>query len=894
MEQHIYTSAVIRRQTGFQTVAKSAGMDEEMTLELENLYGFFGNRPADIPADGIFSFAKIRDRWITWKLYDNGLDPYGRPGNIWIHAFVLNESELAQIENDPFELEQAGLFHTPPESIESILFEELPQIAPPEVKSHPVDLAGLKSLSNRQKEFFLSSVLCKGECHLFSDVIGPDQIRSVLSILPIRDRKRTTFYGLVTGVPYVKASLAVFPLECFRNSVNRSADTVVCVETEQMQGTPPNAYARRVLDWIEENRVGDIKDLNRFLDRLGLTAIGDEGDSSVKMWDEQQQCIQDLNIKGFLSVCSQLQKRGQNAIEANDILDTGLIEIARQAIRKEEWDHSIDALTVLSKRKLTDHSPVYEKLSELVAGLWKKVHKEPKLVPKLLGLPGVLQDIAGKELDRLLDCFDIFKKDLDGKWSEFQTRKKLWQKIIKSSPKSDTGRKLADHSSLAILLDALEMLPENKAFFEWKKYKRRISQSDFAELLVKFVSRLDIQRRFVGASFMRYFWVTPGSGTNVLEKWWSDFSPRNRKETRRFFELMRENSRWMATWSRKEKRKLERLIKDCAEEHEDQGTIDKIHCLENKRKRVKKIARRTILCMLAGCFLGLMWHLGFISSSYKWCIGAFEKWRNEETGDNKLTKGESSLFSESNPDIPGFTFLKNEIINTENDQRTVKVYLHKATDLEFVLLNGKRPDIESVGEDERDKESPSRPVEENPFLMCRTACTRSAFEKNKISPEVPVQGEHDPVLVTEVSWKEAEAWCRDAGLRLPTWEEWEFACSTGKNWPIEQIEEGKVEERLKLYLQDGKRIPTVKQPQNTLGLYYMIYGVFEWCADIRQERVESGKGVAPFSEDQKSALRIFCGGIPEEDERPPFLLRGKKDENAKETWLGFRPAKSID
>ncbi len=116
--------------------------------------------------------------------------------------------------------------------------------------------------------------------------------------------------------------------------------------------------------------------------------------------------------------------------------------------------------------------------------------------------------------------------------------------------------------------------------------------------------------------------------------------------------------------------------------------------------------------------------------------------------------------------------------------------------------------------------------------------------KHPVGPGSYITGLDDHPVV-QVSWFDANEYCRWAGKRLPTEAEWEWAARGGhKNepysWGSEQIDEGKP----KANTWDGKfpnvntqkdgfkvTAPVKSFPPNDYGLYDMAGNVWEWTAD---------------------------------------------------------------
>jgi len=214
------------------------------------------------------------------------------------------------------------------------------------------------------------------------------------------------------------------------------------------------------------------------------------------------------------------------------------------------------------------------------------------------------------------------------------------------------------------------------------------------------------------------------------------------------------------------------------------------------------------------------------------------------------------------PIIKGFKFLREEKFSCGGETNAVKIYMHK-TGLEFVLVPGGAfmmgsPDFE-VGR--KDNESPQHRVTVKPFLLCRTQCTQKAWDLIGGSDDRPQDVADLPIQC--VTWKDSTAWCRKAGLRLPSEAEWEYACRAGTTT---RFFFGDSDSQLGDYIWDDRVLRVIvelfrvagKKP-NALGLYDMHGNGSEWCQDTWHDNYRRAPTDGSAWESWFSSYRVVRG-----------------------------------
>lgn len=204
-------------------------------------------------------------------------------------------------------------------------------------------------------------------------------------------------------------------------------------------------------------------------------------------------------------------------------------------------------------------------------------------------------------------------------------------------------------------------------------------------------------------------------------------------------------------------------------------------------------------------------------------------------------------------------------------------------------------------------ELPAHEVKIAPFYMAVHPVTNEQYARFLAAhPEVAPPGSwgdrqynqpRQPVV--GVSWNDAQAYCRWAGLRLPTESEWEYACRAGSTTRFWSGDSEEDLARVGWYQgNSGGRLHSVgEKPASPFGLYDMHGNVWEWVQDAWTINYTTSMDAHPEAfeaEDAAADYRVVRGGS--------FAFSAKYAGSAyrrngrlwhRGVLQGFRPAKDV-
>jgi len=153
---------------------------------------------------------------------------------------------------------------------------------------------------------------------------------------------------------------------------------------------------------------------------------------------------------------------------------------------------------------------------------------------------------------------------------------------------------------------------------------------------------------------------------------------------------------------------------------------------------------------------------------------------------------------------------------------------------------------------------------------------------------------HPDRPITHINWREARAYCKKTGKRLPTEAEWEYAARAGSQTKFpwgDEIDD----DRMWYSGNSPRQVPQIgKKRPNSWGLHDMMGNVWEWVEDwFSPEYYKNSSAKNPKGPPRQS-FRVIRGGSWMSDAeylRVTVRHRGMSDPT-ENYWVGVRCAKS--
>jgi formylglycine-generating enzyme required for sulfatase activity len=190
-------------------------------------------------------------------------------------------------------------------------------------------------------------------------------------------------------------------------------------------------------------------------------------------------------------------------------------------------------------------------------------------------------------------------------------------------------------------------------------------------------------------------------------------------------------------------------------------------------------------------------------------------------------------------------------------------------------------------------EKPSRRVTlSHGYWIGQTEVRVAAFERfagildaNKLQA-LPTMDPVSVMPIVDVTWDEADQYCRWSGGRLPTEAEWEYAARAGSPG----IRNENIDAMAWYEANSGNSShPTAQKRENAYGLFDMLGNVWEWVADwYSGDYYSTGPVLNPLGP-ASGTMRVLRGGSWL---NPPRLIRfsdrGRSQPDARFNYFGMR------
>jgi len=168
-----------------------------------------------------------------------------------------------------------------------------------------------------------------------------------------------------------------------------------------------------------------------------------------------------------------------------------------------------------------------------------------------------------------------------------------------------------------------------------------------------------------------------------------------------------------------------------------------------------------------------------------------------------------------------------------------------------------------------------------------TGTNPSVFKRNNSTAPLPVEN---------ISWLDAHEVLSNAGLRLPSESEWEFAVRAGQSssWTSGDMESAMWEHAWYFENSRGATQPVGMKQPNAWGLHDVHGNVWEWCQDAYHESYDGAPTDGTAWDELGASYRVLRGGSWNDTARNARSANRSRDLPGNRYHdLGVRPAMSL-
>lgn len=271
----------------------------------------------------------------------------------------------------------------------------------------------------------------------------------------------------------------------------------------------------------------------------------------------------------------------------------------------------------------------------------------------------------------------------------------------------------------------------------------------------------------------------------------------------------------------------------------------------------------------------------FLESADKYfAAGKFREAKNDYTAAQQLKPGDTKVAQKL----------------AECEKKLAEMDIEEAKKLARMLIQGGT--FVMGDENGNPEDRPEHSVSLGNFRMSKYEVTVAQFRafctyNNRQMPPAPSSGWYDDRPMANVTWEEAQAFCKWVGGRLPTEAEWEFAAREGGS--KKTYSGGNQLDKYAVYRDNsgGHTVRVGSKAANGFGLYDMTGNVSEWCSDWFGKYSATGSNKGPAS----GRYKVVRGGAynsvansTQDGDQLRCTYRNSKTPDTREAYLGFRVA----